>query len=76
VVHSNSLYYLPTITCKIDFIYLDSYDVDFLNTCSSTEHHLKEFNCIKHLLHEGSIVLIDDTPLSPDWLDNGYKSYL
>ena len=71
VTHSNSLDYLPTITDKIDFLYLDSYDVDFLDPLPSAEHHLKEFNCIKHLLREGSIVLIDDTPVSPEWLDNG-----
>ena len=76
VFHSNSLDYLPTITDKIDFLYLDSYDVDFLNPLPSAEHHLKEFNCIKHLLHERSIVLIDDTPISPEWLDNGkYSSH-
>tara|TARA_B100000902_G_scaffold391200_1_gene441466 strand:+ start:3044 stop:3763 length:720 start_codon:yes stop_codon:yes gene_type:complete len=74
VIHSNSLDYLPTITDKIDFLYLDSYDVDFLNPQPSAEHHLKEFNCIKHLLHEGSIVLIDDTPICPEWLDNGKYS--
>jgi hypothetical protein len=74
VTHSDSLHYLPTITDKIDFLYLDSYDVDFLNPLPSAEHHLKEFNCVKHLLHEGSIVLIDDTPVSPEWLDNGKSS--
>jgi hypothetical protein len=74
VTHSDSLKYLPTITDKIDFLYLDSYDVDLLNPLPSAEHHLKEFNCIKHLLHKGSIVLIDDTPISPEWLDNGKYS--
>ena len=63
-----------TITEKIDFLYLDSYDVDFLNPLPSAEHHLKEFNCVKHLLHKNSIVLIDDTPVSPEWLDNGKYS--
>lgn len=74
VTHSDSLKYLPKITDKIDLLYLDSYDVDFLDPLSSAEHHLKEFNCVKHLLHEGSIVLIDDTPISPEWLDNGKYS--
>jgi len=71
VVCSDSLKALPTITDKIDFLYLDSYDVDFLEPLLSAEHHLKEFRCVKHLLHSGSIVLIDDTPCSPEWLDNG-----
>ena len=74
VYHSDSLDYLPTITEKIDFLYLDSYDVDFLNPLDSAEHHLKEFNCVKHLLDKGSIILIDDTPISPEWLDNGIYS--
>lgn len=71
VVHSDSLYFLPTLTTPIDFLYLDSYDVDFLNPLDSAKHHLKEFNIIKHLLHKNSVVLIDDTPISPEWLDNG-----
>lgn len=71
VTHSDSLHYLPTLTTPIDFLYLDSYDVDFLNPQPSAEHHLKEFNCVRHLLEKGSVVLIDDTPVSPEWLDNG-----
>ena len=71
VIHSNSLDYLPKINNMIDFLYLDSYDVDFLNPSPSAEHHLAEFNKIKHLLHKNSIVLIDDTPLTPEWLDDG-----
>ena len=76
VVCSDSLKYLPTFNEKIDFLYLDSYDVNFLNPLQSAEHHLKEFKCIKHLLHNGSIILIDDTPCSPEWLDDGKKSKL
>lgn len=74
VFHSNSLDYLPKINNMIDFLYLDSYDVDFLNPSPSAEHHLAEFNKIKHLLHKNSIVLIDDTPLTPEWLDDGKNS--
>jgi hypothetical protein len=71
VTCSDSLAYLPTLTKPIDFLYLDSYDVDFMNPLPSAAHHLKEFNCVKHLLHKGSVVLIDDTIVSPDWLDGG-----
>ena len=70
----NSLELLPQIDEQIDFLYLDSYDVDFLDPKPSAEHHLKEFNLIKHLLKPGSVVLIDDTPCSPEWLDGGVKS--
>jgi hypothetical protein len=71
ITHSDSLLYLPKFERKIDFLYLDSYDVNYLDPEKSAEHHLKEFNCVKHLLEKGSIVLIDDTPLSPEWLDDG-----
>jgi hypothetical protein len=74
ITHSDSLLYLPKLEAKIDFLYLDSYDVDFLSPKPSAEHHLKEFNCVKHLLEKGSVVLIDDTPISPEWLDDGKKN--
>ena len=74
VFHSNSLDYLPKVDGLIDFLYLDSYDVDFLNPLPSAMHHLEEFNRVKHLLHKNSIILIDDTPVSPEWLDDGQNN--
>lgn len=71
VFHSNSLDYLPKVDKFIDFLYLDSYDVDFLNPLPSAMHHLEEFIRVKHLLHKNSIILINDTPVSPEWLDDG-----
>jgi len=76
VICSDSLLYLPFLTIPIDFLYLDSYDVDFLNPLPSAEHHLKEFNIVKHLLQKGSIILIDDTPISREWFDNALCSEL
>jgi len=76
VTCSDSLLYLPTLSEPIDFLYLDSYDVDFFNPLPSAEHHLKEFNAIKHLLHTGSIILIDDTPITRDWFDNATNNHL
>jgi hypothetical protein len=76
VICSDSLLLLPTLKDSIDFLYLDSYDVDFLNPLKSAEHHLKEFNSVKKLLHKGSIVLINDTPCSPKWLDDGKNNNL
>jgi len=70
VTCKDSVEYLQTFTQPIDFLYLDSYDVDFSNPLPSAQHHLNEFNAVKHLLHKGSIVLIDDTPISADWYDN------
>ena len=70
VTSSDSVKYLKTFTQPIDLLYLDSYDVDFSNPLPSAQHHLNEFNAVKHLLHKGSIVLIDDTPISANWYDN------
>jgi len=70
VTCSDSVEYLKTFTQPIDLLYLDSYDVDFSNPLPSANHHLNEFNAVKHLLHKGSIVLIDDTPVSADWYDD------
>jgi len=76
VYYSDSLKLLPTLTEKIDFLYLDSYDINFLNPKPSADHHLKEFYCVKELLNYNCIILIDDTPLSPEWLDGGKRNSL
>jgi hypothetical protein len=73
-VHSNSLDYLPKVDSLIDFLYLDNGDVDFLNPLPSAMHNLEEFNKVKHLLHKNSIILIDDTPVSTEWLYDGQNN--
>lgn len=45
---------------KIDFLYLDSFDVDFENPQPASEHHLKELLLCWDLLHSGSLVAVDD----------------
>ena len=45
---------------KIDFLYLDSFDVDFSNPQPASEHHLKELLLCWDLLQSGSIVAVDD----------------
>jgi hypothetical protein len=47
---------------KVDFVYLDSYDVDFEDPLPAAEHCLEEFFAILPRLREGAIVLIDDSP--------------
>ena len=74
VINANSIEYLPKIDSLIDFLYLDNINVDFLNPLPSAMHHLEEFNKVKHLLHKNSIILIDDTPVSPEWLDDGQNN--
>jgi hypothetical protein len=74
VINANSIEYLPKIDSLIDFLYLDNVNLDFLNPLPSAMHHLEEFNKVKHLLHKNSIILIDDTPVSPEWLDDGQNN--
>ncbi len=52
----------------VDFVYLDSYDVDFLNPLPAASHCLDEFFAILPALRPGAIVLIDDSPSEFDLL--------
>ena len=52
-------------TKKIDLLYLDSWDVDWYNPIQTSIHGLNEFLSISKSLKDGTIVLIDDTPVDP-----------
>jgi hypothetical protein len=52
-----------------DVVYLDSFDLNFYNHHPSADHGLKEYNAILPTLHKDSLLLIDDTPHDPYWLD-------
>lgn len=54
---------------KFDVIYLDSYDLDFYNPIPSGTHGLNEYKAIQPYIKPGTLLLIDDTPVSPYWLD-------
>lgn len=56
----SSLYQLRTSLDRIDFLYLDSYDVDWNNPHPSALHHFKELCAASPMLHQGAIVFIDD----------------
>jgi len=71
VTCDDSVHFLKMFTQQIDFLYLDSYDVDFSKPGDSAFHHWKEFQSCRHLLQPNSIVLIDDTPVHIDWFDDG-----
>ena len=44
---------------KIDFLYLDSYDIERENPHPSQMHHVKEM-CVSKNLKKGTIVVVDD----------------
>lgn len=63
---ADSIRFLKSLQNKggqsIDFLYLDSWDVDWSDPLPSALHGLNEFLTIYPALKPGAIVLIDDTP--------------
>ncbi len=58
-----------------DVIYLDSYDLDFYNPIPSGQHGLNEYRALLPSIKKDTLLLIDDTPNSPYWLDNRGRLY-
>jgi len=53
----------------VDVTYLDSFDLDWYNPQPAALHGLKEFIALQPALKKNSLVLIDDTPSTPYWID-------
>lgn len=49
---------------KVELAYLDSWDVDWSDPFPSAAHGLAEWRALQPLLRAGSIVVVDDTPVS------------
>lgn len=64
------LMHMGPVGLDIDFLYLDSYDIDWENPEPSMEHHLEEVLAAEPMLHPGSVVAVDDN------LPNVGKGYL
>jgi len=60
---------------EANVIYLDSYDLDFYKPYPSAEHGLGEYNALKKVIKKNTLLLIDDTPATPYWLDTRGKLY-
>ena len=60
---------------KADIIYLDSYDLDFYNPKPSGDHGLREYKSLIPVIKKDTLLLIDDTPVNPYWLDTRNKVY-
>ncbi len=54
---------------KPDVVYLDSYDINWYNPLPAAIHGMNEYLAIKPVMVKDSLLLIDDTPSSPYWLD-------
>lgn len=56
-------------------IYLDSYDLDFYNPIPSGNHGLFEYKSLMPVIKKNTLLLIDDTPINPYWLDTRNNLY-
>jgi hypothetical protein len=52
----------------VDLVYLDSWDVDWFRPELSAKHGLNEFLAIERILKPGSVLVVDDTPKSANWI--------
>jgi hypothetical protein len=52
----------PADLPAIDLLYLDSFDIDWLNPWPSASHHLKELLAVSPLLSPETLVVVDDSP--------------
>ena len=50
-------------------IYLDSFDLDFYDPLPSGNHGLAEYRALMPVIKKNTLLLIDDTPKNPYWLD-------
>lgn len=53
---------------NVNVCYLDSWDIDWFNPLASAEHGRSEMNALKSYISNGTILIIDDTPVSTKWI--------
>jgi hypothetical protein len=54
------LLHSAAVGLQVDFLYLDSYDIDWANPEPSMKHHEKELVAARPMLRPGTIVAVDD----------------
>lgn len=59
---------LGTKTKSVDLFYLDSFDVDWENPLEAAKHGLAEFKTLLKYVKTGTIVVIDDTPATIEYI--------
>lgn len=58
-----------------DVIYLDSWDLDWYNPHPAAIHGLNEYLSLLPIYNKNTLLLIDDTPSSPYWIDSREKLF-
>jgi hypothetical protein len=81
LVHNDSVSFIKEwVNTKenkhVDVVYLDSYDLDWYDYNPSALHGLNEFLALKPVIKKNSLLLIDDTPSTPYWLDTRGSLYV
>lgn len=62
-------------TKKVDLFYLDSFDVDWQNPLPAAQHGLAEFNALKKYIRKGTVIVVDDTPATIDYIPKHFHKY-
>lgn len=62
------LRWLRSIFKRVDCLYIDSLNLNWAAPETTAKRHLNELLAIKDLLVKNSVVVVDDSPASPDWL--------
>ena len=60
---------------KADVIYLDSFDLNSYDPDPCATHGLNEYKALLPAMQSGTLLLIDDTPATPYWIDNRGPAY-
>lgn len=69
LVCDDSVHFFTNCGLKADVIYLDSWDLDWYNPHPAAQHGLQEYHALKPCIQKNTLLLIDDTPANPYWLD-------
>jgi hypothetical protein len=59
---------LQKLTTKVDLFYLDSRDVDWDSPLESAQHGLAEFRALAKFIRKGTILVVDDTPATIEYI--------
>jgi hypothetical protein len=57
----------------VDVCYLDSWDLDWNDPHPAEQHGLNEWHAVAQLMGPGSVLIIDDSPVSIDWVPEPYQ---
>ncbi len=63
-----------TGTKKIDLVYLDSWDVDWKDPIQSALHGKAELFELRPYIKPGTVLVVDDTPCSLEWIPIEFRS--